>query len=138
MEKKPTAEDYIEERLKPQIEWYDNKASRAKRMFYFWGGIQILMSALVPLFNSLLRFDIQFVYIASICGAIAVIGGGIIVFSRLRENWMTYRRTHTDLTSNLVRYQQQVKPYTGENSREKLVEICEKLMLDENSKWEQQ
>ncbi len=128
-----TEQQYLENRLEDQIEWYSQKSSRCKHLFWALRGIEIAIAALIP---ALFHFELIKGYIP-LLGAIVVILIGLLSLFKLQENWFLYRTTSEELKHHKYLYMTNTEPYSTEDNFSMLVENVESLISKENSLWKQ-
>ena len=126
-------EDYLKDRLEGQIQWYSNKSSNYKKLFYIIRATEIIIAGLIPaLFHwSLIKGVIP------LLSAIVAILAGLIALFKFQENWISYRTTSESLKHEKYLYLTKVFPYDKENSLETLVKNVENIISKENTLWKQ-
>ena len=130
----PTKEEnYLKDRLEGQIQWYSNKSSHYKNLFYIIRATEIIIAGLIPaLFHwSLIKSVIP------LLSAIVAILAGLIALFKFQENWISYRTTSESLKHEKYLYLTKVFPYNRENSFETLVKNTENIISKENTLWKQ-
>lgn len=131
-------EKYIEERLAPQIAYYDSKSSNARKMYYRLAITNIIILALIPVATPLVD-TFRFVkYIIALAGATASILTGIQMVRKDKEIWLAYRAACEALQSEREHYKHLSGPYRrlSEDDRNALfIETCEGIMTREHSSW---
>lgn len=153
-----TPEEYIQERLQDQINWYSNKSTYYKHRHMFVEMFVIVASASIPILTLLhyvLPDGIQ-VPILSLINpifilsdlTIALIGGLTAIFtsysklSKLQENWLNYREVSETLKHEKYLYLSKSGPYSYSGQDDKtifklLVERAENIISHENLNWTQ-
>ena len=126
-------ENYLKDRLEGQIQWYSNKSSRYKNLFYIIRATEIIIAGLIPaLFHwSLIKGVIP------LLSTIVAILAGLIALFKFQENWVSYRTTSESLKHEKYLYLTKVSPYDRENSFETLVKNVENIISKENTLWKQ-
>ena len=126
-------EDYLKDRLEGQIQWYSNKSSFYKKLFYIIRATEIIIASLIPaLFHwSLIKGVIP------LLSAIVAILAGLIALFKFQENWISYRTTSESLKHEKYLYLTKVPPYDKENPFEILVKTVESIISKENTLWKQ-
>ena len=95
-DKEPTIEDYIEKRYRPQLQYYEKHASDNRVRFYISQIVIIVVSALIPIINTIPsdNADINAIKMASsIFGFIIIVATGFLQLTKSQENWISYRST---------------------------------------------
>jgi hypothetical protein len=85
-------EQFIHERVDPQIDWYNEKSLRNKKMFLISRITEIVLAASIPIISLSNTDAISRIIIAIIGGVIAGIMAIIGLF-QFQENWISYRTT---------------------------------------------
>lgn len=130
-------EDYIKDRVDPQIEWYSHKSSLNKIYTLLSRTSIVILSASIPFlvemmhYNQELTRDLIFVF-ALLIGIIT----SISAFSRVQEKWYSYRTTAETLKHQKMLYLMGSGPYKNSISRDtEFVERIEHAISKENSDW---
>jgi hypothetical protein len=144
-EKEPTIEDYIEKRYKPQLQYYENHASNNRVRFYISQIIIIVVSALIPIINTI-PSDIENIdtikMASSLFGFIIIIATGFVQLTKSQENWISYRSTAELLKSEYHLFKMKSGDYSNEKmgndnkKREQLfVNRIETIISEEGKKF---
>ncbi|MCO6541594.1 MAG: DUF4231 domain-containing protein [Lactobacillus sp.] len=131
------SEDYIKERLEDQIQWYDIKSSKQKKYYYFLHGLQIVLSASIPVmigFASKLKWILM---IVSIIGGLITIIEGLTSMTKFHEKWIQYRQICEALKREKYMYKNAAGVYDDSNAdlEKTLVQRCESIISSENTNW---
>lgn len=128
---------YIEERVEGQIEWYDKKSSIQKRWFYSLRTITIVASVLVPFSAGLVSHWRWFLTVTSLLGIIASIAESLSSLTKVHEKWIQYRDIAEQLKHELYLFQMHAGIYDDpETDAEKtFVERVETIISSENITW---
>jgi uncharacterized protein DUF4231 len=134
-------DEYIQERLQDQIDWYDQKSSENQQAFKHLRKAEIIAAALIP-FTSGLTASIKGAVIAGsiatgLLGVAITIFASILALGQHQENWIEYRTTCESLKKEKFMFQTGVEPYDGEDSFTLLVQRVETLVSKENTNWAQ-
>lgn len=84
---------YIEERLNNQIQWYSQKSQHAQKMYKIFQVTEIIIAAAIPLLSGYATDCITIAIIVGILGAIIAIIETISKLFKWHENWIEYRTT---------------------------------------------
>ncbi len=133
-----TPEDYIEQRLDDQINWYDSKSSRAQKRFKLMRGVEISAAAAVPLLVLFVPVWEPTNFLIALLGALIVVIAGLLGFLRYQEIWIEYRTVSETLKHEKYLYLTQTTPYDQGETFQVLVLRVESLISKENSAWAQQ
>lgn len=130
-----TEQEYLDNRLQKQIQWYDTKSQTNQKWFKCLKIIEFISAALIPL---LVAYSDECVYIKFIVaglGALIAIIASLLGLYKYQENWIEYRTTAETLKHHQHLYLTHCAPYDDENRFYKLVEATEGLISKENSNW---
>jgi len=142
-----TQEEYIEQRLNDQINWYSKKSSTNQKKHKYWQVIKIISALLittlslwatkaVPIENSDgMPFAFNMGYVIGILGAFIVFIESFVKIFSYEELWLQYRVTSERLKSEKLKFQTKSSPYNGEAPFVLLVEQCEAIMNNEVKGW---
>ena len=144
-DKEPTIEDYIEKRYRPQLQYYEKHASDNRVRFYISQIVIIVVSALIPIINTIPsdNADINAIKMASsIFGFIIIVATGFLQLTKSQENWISYRSTAELLQSEYHLFKMKSGDYSDEKigndnrKREQLfVNRIETIILEEGKKF---
>ena len=130
-------DEYLENRVQKQIDWYDKKSIDCQRKYKVFQIIEIIIAAFIPLLSGYTTNNSMIALIIGICGAVIAIIESITKLNKYHENWVQYRTT-----CELLRYQKQLfitksAPYnTAEETIENVfVRNIETIISSENNKW---
>lgn len=128
---------YIEERLNNQIQWYSQKSQHAQKMYKSFQITEIIIAATIPLLSG---YTTDYVIIAIIVGVLGAIIAIIETISKLfkwHENWIEYRTTCELLKYHKYLYLTQSSPYNpAEETIDNLfVQNIEDIISSENNQW---
>jgi len=144
-EKEPTIEDYIDKRYKKQLQYYEKHASDNRVRFYISQIVIIVVSALIPIINTIPsdNTNINAIKMASsIFGFIIIIATGFLQLTKSQENWISYRSTAELLQSEYHLFKMKSRDYSDEKigndnrKREQLfVNRIETIISEEGKKF---
>jgi hypothetical protein len=144
-EKEPTIEDYIEKRYKPQLQYYENHASNNRVRFYTSQIVIIVISALIPIVNTIPSNEDNMNAIkmaSSIFGFIIIVATGFLQLTKSQENWISYRSTAELLKSEYNLFKMKSGDYSNDKmgndqtKREQLfVNRIETIIAEEGKKF---
>ena len=125
-----TEEQYMIERVNPQIEWHDKKGTCNKCRYYIFSWIIIICSVFTGVI-------IQFCEIAGeILSIVVAITASISNFCKFQDKWRLYRLTTELLVHEKYIYETQSDKYAGEDSFKLFVESIEDILMKTNKGWE--
>jgi hypothetical protein len=134
-------EEYIAQRLQDQIDWYDRKSSRSKKIFKRLRLAEIVAAALIPFLSGISisreEYRLAGVIVVGALGMIVTIIAGILSLGQHQEQWVEYRATCESLKREKFLFQTGVEPYDGADTFPLLVQRVEMLLSKENAGWTQ-
>jgi len=132
------AEEYIKQRLDPEINWYDKKSLKNKRIYYILRVSEITCAISIPFimgYVSDLTPGLKFT--AALLGVVVGVISGFLGLFQAQENWVSYRTTCETLRHEKYFYLTKSKPYDCKDPYPLLVERVEILISKENTSWSQ-
>jgi hypothetical protein len=126
---KPDISDYITNRFETQLNWYHNKATDSRIIFYVCQGLIIVFGAMVPIIN-VAGPDVDSLSIritSSILGALITIIAGFIQLLKAQESWILFRSTAENLKLEYHLFMQRSREYSDPNLSE---QETNKLFID--------
>lgn len=131
---KSVIDTYMEERVNPQIEWYDNKSQQSKRHNRFWSYTVILLSTMIPIIIIVNNTNPVVTFIVALLGAFISIAESLNNFNKHGENWIEYRTVCETLKheKNMFTYKSGVY---SEGDLSFFVERIESIISQENVNW---
>ncbi|WP_226639256.1 DUF4231 domain-containing protein [Priestia flexa] len=126
---------YIKERLDDQIDWYDKKSIKSQQHYKCLKGLEIALSALIPL---LIGFIEDWKVWSTIIGVFGVLITGIegwLSLTKCHENWIEYRSICETLKHEKYMYLTKTGVYDIEQPFKTLVERVESIISKENVNW---
>jgi hypothetical protein len=132
-------ENYLQERLDDQIDWYDRKSIWNQRWYKRLQLLVFIAAATIPFLSGYIDEKLPWIqYVIGLLGMIIAATTAILGLYNFQENWIKYRTTCESLKKEKYRYLTNVTPYGGEDSFTLLVERVEGLISKENTDWAQQ
>lgn len=127
-------EEYLKDRYKDQINWYDNKASKNKKCYtiFQWG--VIVLSVSLPVLIASAPDSWQLITI--IISILLAIGTAALKTFKFQENWINYRTISETLKKEKHYYNAGLEEYTKVSDKEALfVDRIESIISRENTLW---
>lgn len=131
-------EDYLEGRLKEQLDYHSKQARKNKKNFYALQFVIIITSALVPIVNVIIPGGDLVRLTSSILGGIIVVITSVMQLYKYQENWILFRTTQELLKKEKFLYLNDAGDYAQLDPKEKkrqLVERVEDLVSSETAKY---
>ena len=127
-------EEYIKGRYKDQINWYDKKSTRNKRLYYFFQWGVVILSAVTPVLVSSLPESLK--WVTTLVTIALAIGTTALKTFKFQENWINYRTIAEGLTKEQYYMLAGIGDYKNSNDKYQLfVERVESLLSRESSLW---
>ena len=131
-----TPDDYIAQRLDPQIDWYDSKSLRSQRWYKRLRIIEIVVAASIPFMVGYVTDERPSVtFIVGLAGVAVAVISGLLAINQYQEIWIEYRTTCESIRHHKYRFLAETDPYEGEDAFHKLVDNVESLISKENTSW---
>jgi len=130
--------DYIKERFKEQLCYYDRRAKKYQRYYQI---MCILIIIISPIPMVLLSFaDLEFIptLIIVLASYLTTILSSIVNFLKFHDFWISYRSTEQELRREYVHFLTETGEYKNLNHEQRMklfITRCEELMGQERSKW---
>jgi len=129
-----TEEDYIQNRVDNQINWYDIKSQKHQKWYKCYKRLEVILTASIPVL-SLLAFHHSNIIIAIIAAAVLIFQS-LNQLNKNHENYIEYRATcealrhekHLYLTGSAVYYNEEA-PFNL------FVRRVETIISNENINW---
>jgi hypothetical protein len=128
-------EDYILNRINQFREWYDTKASRAKKNYLTMQAVTVIGGAVVPILINVSSADLM-KYITSAISLTVVVLVSLESVFHFREQWKNYRSTEQTLAKEYFNFSTGDGAYRNMKKDEaflKLVERVENAIESENA-----
>lgn len=127
--------EYIQERLEDQINWYDSKSIKAQKNYKNFKKTVIFLAASIPLFVGFISDAKIWATIVSVIGVIITVIEGWLGLSKYHENWIEYRSICETLRHEKYMYLTRTGVYDIETPFKLLVERVESIISKENVNW---
>jgi hypothetical protein len=131
-------EEYLNERLEKQINWYSSKSKLNKQWYQALKTSEIVLAAITPFIVALVSGDTNFLkYVAGAMSIIIGILAGLLTAFKFHEKWIQYRSTCENLNHEKYLFETNSSIYTTNSSFNLFVERVEFIISKENSDWTQ-
>jgi len=131
-------EQYMTERLNPQINYYNKKSVSCQRKYHALSIGNIVLTALIPVITMLSNDFSCAKYTVALAGAVASILSSVLLLKKYKETWLECRITCEILISERETYRHSAGVYKTlpEDERDThFIERCEEIMSSEHSNW---
>lgn len=127
-------QDYVNNRYKQQIEWYDSKSQKNQWIYKVLQIIIIILSFSTPVIIAL-SYDSSKIISILVSSMVAILSTTIATF-KFYENWINYRTTCESLKKEKHYYDFHIGPYKEVTDKQSLfVERVEDLISKEHTIW---
>lgn len=128
--------DYIETRLKGQMEYYHTKCISLRKEYYIISIIAIVINAAIPVLTISIEVNSIFKYVIASLSAIASILSSALLLRKTKDTWIEYRNTYEKLKREKVLFENQCDKYSNGNVHD-FIMVCEDIMQNEHSAWKE-
>ena len=127
--------DYIEKRLKGQMDYYSKKSAKCRKEYYWMSAILIVINATIPILSlGIESTEIQ-KYIVAVLGSAATIISSVMLLRKPKDLWIKYRSTNEKLKKEKILFETSSGKYKN-GSEEEFILTCEAIMESEHTAWE--
>ena len=120
-----TQEEYIDERLNQFREWYDKKASSAKKIALRMRAVTVVGAAIVPVLINLKFPGVDIT--STIISLIVVVFVSLETVFHFREQWKNYRSTEQLLAKEYFNFVTAEGPYREKEEREAFLNFVDRV-----------
>jgi hypothetical protein len=142
----PSVQEYIDNRFKEQLKWYDDHARSSLRKYYACQVIIVFFGALIPIINVLAPtttdgYGYPIRLLSSFFGGTIIVATGLLQLTKAYENWISYRSTTEQLKQEYQLFALKAEEYSDEKTPNKdskgklFVEKVESLIRLEGKKY---
>lgn len=127
---------YFDERLDPQIKWYDDKSAVYKKRFHWLKIGTMILGASIPVLTGFVPIWMGLLRVVGIIGALIVVLEGLNSLWKSQEHWTRYRMISESLKHEKFMYLTSTGIYRNVEDRfADLVERTETIISSENVNW---
>lgn len=127
--------NYIETRLKGQMEYYSWKSAKCQKEYYRMSTISIVINAIIPVLSLGIEAAGILKYIIAALSAAASITSSIMLLRKPKDTWIKYRSTYEKLKKEKILFETSSGKYKN-GSEEEFILTCEEIMESEHKAWE--
>jgi hypothetical protein len=129
-------EEYLEQRVLEQINWYDRKSSINKIWFIRLKIFETILALLIPFLTGYITANgMEMKFLVGLIGVIVAVVTNLITLLKFQENWIKYRSTAESLKHERFLYITKAGPYKGQAAFPEFVERFESYISKENTEW---
>ena len=129
------ADEYVAQRLMPEIEYYERRAAANKRCFHWASVVAIVAAASIPVSATA---DLDRWVLAAL-GALATLALSSLALFKWQENWLQFRGNAEALKKERAFYDTRTGPYRDlgdDDLAEELTLRTEELISREHQVWQ--
>ena len=131
-----TEQEYLDTRVKDQIEWYDKKSLWHKKLFMRLKITETILALLIPLLTGYITTGmVGLKIVVGLIGIIVAATANIITLYKFQENWIEYRTVAESLKHEKYLYITHAGAYKDSSSFPIFVERFESFISKENTQW---
>lgn len=128
-------DQYLQDRVEDQINWYDTKSKSNQRWFKSLRTIEIVSAAIIPFIAGFSESIPCGTIIIGFLGVFIAVCAGLAALNKYQENWLTYRTTCETLRHEKYLFITKAKPYDENGAFNNFVVRVESLVSKENTQW---
>ena len=130
-------EDYIEQRLNDQINWYDRKSATNQHWFKRLRFAEIVAAATIPFLSGFADKSFPIKIAIGALGVFVAVIASLLGLLQLQVHWIEYRTAAESLRKEKFLFLTQTDPYGKDDAFHLLVQRIEGLLSKENTEWVQ-
>jgi Protein of unknown function (DUF4231) len=130
-------EEYIEQRLSDQINWYDRTSTWNQRWFKRLRFAEIVAAATIPFLSGFAGDSFPIKISIGALGVVVAVLASLLGLLHFQEHWIEYRATAESLRREKFLFLTQTDPYGKDDAFHLLVQRVEALLSKENTEWVQ-
>ena len=127
--------NYIETRLKDQMDYYSKKSAQSRKEYYWMSTILIVINAIIPILSLGIESTGIQKYIVAVLGSAATIISSVLMLRKPKDLWIKYRSTNEKLKKEKILFETSSGKYK-DGSEEEFIQTCEAIMESEHTAWE--
>ena len=130
-------DEYINNRVDNQIDWYDRKSSTNQRWFRWLRIVEIVAAASIPLLVGYADTVAEFKVVVGVLGLMIAVIAGVLGLYQFQESWTGYRATCEALKQEKYLFLTKTQPYDQGDAFALFVQRVENLISKEHTTWAQ-
>lgn len=128
-------EEYLQQRVDDQIEWYDRKSRNAQGRYKLLRVLEICVAASIPVLSGFSGMVPNASLVVALAGVLLTVVAGLLSLYRYQEIWINYRGVCESLRREKFLFLTRTPPYDAAAPLPLLVERAEALLSQENNTW---
>ena len=130
-------EEYIEQRLSDQIDWYDRKSGTNQRWFKRLRFGEIVAAAIIPFLSGFAGNSFSIKIAIGALGVFVAVIASVLGLLQFQVHWIAYRAIAESLRKEKFLFLTQTEPYDKDDAFHRFVQRVEALLSKENTEWAQ-
>lgn len=133
-----TDQEYLDQRVNDQINWYDRKSAWHKKWFMRMKIAETILALFIPFLTGYITTGTGTMVLKVTIGLIGVAVAALanlITLLKFQENWISYRSISESLRYEQYLYLTQAGPYKDSSALALFAERVEGILSRENSQW---
>jgi Protein of unknown function (DUF4231) len=130
-----TEQEYVEQRLDSQAQWYDRRATTNQHCYRALRVLEVILAGSIPLFSSMVQGSPPIGILVSVISVSIAVISGLLGLYKFQENWIEYRATAEALKHEKFMFLTRSGPYGVEPPLPILVERVEGIIAKEGTAW---
>ena len=131
-----TEEEYMQDRVDDQIDWYDKKSSFNQKWFKRLQVISIISASTIPFLTGYSSGEDDSIRIfIGVLGLVVAAITAILSLYKFQEHWLEYRTICESLRHEKYLFLTKTSPYNSNETFPVLVQRIESLISKENTDW---
>ena len=127
--------NYIETRLKNQMDYYHKKCRKLQREYYWLSGLSIVINAAIPVLSMAVDSVWIMKYVIALLSATVSVLSSFLLLRLTKDTWIKYRTTYEKLKKEMVLFETSSGKYKTA-TEEDFILACEEIMESEHNTWE--
>ena len=130
--------DYVENRLIPQMRWYQKKASECKALYLRLMSASIALGAFIPVLAVLVEGSLTLRASIVLCSVATTAINALLSLHNYKDLWINYRNSREILLGMLYSYFNNTGKFARGTAKQKnalLIELCETEFAHEDGTW---
>jgi hypothetical protein len=132
-------EKYIKDRFQNQLDWYNRKANKNRRIYQFLRVLSMICAISLPFLSGYLDDTHPYIKISiGIIGVIIALSEGILNLFKCHDNWVNYRSTSGSLQREKALFDTESAAYLNLDEKQAFrlfVNNIEQILSSESNTW---
>lgn len=130
-------EEYLEERVKNQMQWYSKQSSNNKKWYMRLKAAETVLALLIPFLTAYISNNTPGLkIIVGSIGVLVALASNLVILFKLHENWLQYRTTLEAMKYEKFMFLTKTGVYaTVPDPFKAFVEKFEFIISKENANW---